>query len=299
MKRTRRKKKWRSHLKPQSYVVVEEDDSEREEAPRGRLRLRGRESDASRRPSSPPPAQPKSRSSRPSRHYDSHDFVDGKVHSKGRRNPPTSYQGPPPSGFRYVQAPTTHPSEEPPPQRHTRRNSTKEPLFRPEEFSSPRRQDYGRVPPRSVFSREDSFGSSHSSRSHDSSRRRRERSITDDVFAHPPHNIHPQTGDGKVVVTETYVYRPRRQSREREAEGTRAFDEDRSRHSPVSNAKHNRSAEDHAYYQNNWIHEDSRPLAGYPGMELPSRRSYRRGVIQDSELYSEAIPSEDGDKRAC
>lgn len=300
MKRNHRTKKCRGRDKPQSYVVVEEEDSEREETPRGRLRLRFKESDTTRRPSSPPPSQPDPRRSQPRKHSKGVDLTDDKGHSRSRESLQNSYDELPPSGFRYVQAPTQYQSEEPPRQRRTRRNSTREPLFRTDKFSNPPRSEYEKGSPRSMFSRDDSFGSSNSSRSHDSSRRRRERSRADDMFAHPAHNIHPQPSDEKVVVTETYVYRPRRQSRERGEEDERYFDKDGTRHSTFDNAKHGRSAEDRAYYHNNWVQEDSRHLAGEPGLDSSRRRSYRRGIIRDSELYSEPTAPEEVDyRRAC
>ena len=130
-----------------------------------------------------------------------------------------------------------------------------------------------------------------SSRSQEAAqRRRRERSLPNDGIEPPlppwqqPHIIHPRPGDETIVVTERYVYRPRKAS---QVEEERRIQE---RVDKIMLDGRRRTtefaAEDEAskYYHDDWAHEESARRNESIRRRVPRQRGYRREMHQDSEL---------------
>lgn len=201
----------------------------------------------------------------------------------------------------------------PPPQRHEqyeepnagyeRRRAAEETFYISPDNPRSSRRARNLEPPRSMSSRAESFESLSSNRSDENRpRRRRERRAHTPVPPNtpatqawgPPHIIHPQPEDEKVVVTETYVYRPRRErndsrrTNDSQRESPRFVDYGKDRVKYDTRRRVDSSDPDYAYYQNDWAQEHrEEPLREEPRIG----HGYRRGRVQDSELYSDITDS--------
>jgi hypothetical protein len=279
------------------YVVVEEhSDVDSVEVPRGRLRIRHNEyyDDRDyRRPLSPRVNKSYIRTSQENERYRySDDPEPGQdVRSKG------GYESPPTPSYLSVQ---------PPPQRHgryeernvgyERRRAAEENVYisTNDPRSSRRTRNLEGFCP--MPSREESFESLSSDRS-DENRALRAPVPPNTPATEswgPPHIIHPQPGEEKVVVTETYVYRPRRtmndnrRTTDSQREPRRFVDHARDGVRYDRRSRIDFSDQDHAYYQNDWEQEHREEP---PRPEPRIGRGYRRGRVQDSELYSDITDS--------
>lgn len=314
-KNNKKKNKYIRRTRSPDYIVVEEEYSEEEASPRGRLRLRYEEPDV-RRPLSPLVTRSYIRTS------SSHDQRKPHIISDSRRSdsrPSILYSIPhrrpssPP--YRYVQARSQPQHPRLPRQEEIPGHYAEDDAYVPTGFSHrPRMAEYAASAP-SMASREDSFESLDSSRSRASSsqRRRRERSYP---YGGVPrsweasHEINPKVVDETVVVTDRYAYRLKKEPvvrHEHEPHGrTRQRRQNVTDNHKTDINKWSRrelSSEDHAYYCNDWQQEeyltDEEDISKSRGPR-GSLHSYRRANYQDSELNSELPTSVSTEyRRAC
>jgi hypothetical protein len=287
-----------------AYIVVEEDYTDEESGPRGRLRLRHDDSDAGRYPLFPSVDQSRIRESRPQVKQKWID-VPGRRRQPGSRITREPLHRSPSPYYRYVQPPSQFHHLEQGGERRNSKHYSED--VRSESVESSRaslRNPYP-APARSMATRENSFDSFDSSRSHESSQRRRqERSRTSEEVTRSwkaPHDIHPRAGDERVVVTERYVYGPRRDENVREGY-RREESADSGKSNYYTRSRVDFSAEDHAYYRDDWAREESLPHREDSVRERAPlhRRGYRRDRYQDSEPYSELSMSDSVEyRRAC
>ena len=189
-------------------------------------------------------------------------------------------------------------------------------IFNDEDVSHLSRRSRNSRSARKMAAREDSLGSIGSDRSRASSqRRRRERRYSDKDFVRPweaSHEFYDRSGDEKVEVAETHEYRPRkdsgarddhRQTNSRQIYGREADAGKGKIYNDTWSRIPDFSANDHAYYCNDWQHQDQLQEEQTLGREKEPRschRGYRRDRYEDSELYSQASEFENSEyQRAC
>ena len=132
--------------------------------------------------------------------------------------------------------------------------------------------------------RENSFDTVSSLRSSESRRRRRvERAHPNIAPAAPwnaPHVIHPRSGDEKIVVTERFVYRPKKQAEEQRRQ--QEYD-DKAYYTSQDDAAH---AEEEAsrYYHENWSRDEPDYVREEPPRRGPDQGRYLRNELFDSEV---------------
>lgn len=151
-------------------------------------------------------------------------------------------------------------------------------------------------PEQQMGSREDCFDTVSSQRFAESRRRRRvERAYPDTLPTAPwnaPRVLDPQPGDEKMVVTDTFVYRPKK------------YMEEHRRHQEYADKAYYESQADEAskYYQENWTKDESvHSREDPPRIDLGRARRgrYRRDEIYDPEVV-EVADSESSDyNRTC
>jgi hypothetical protein len=156
-----------------------------------------------------------------------------------------------------------------------------------------------------MSTREDSFGSAVSSQR--SQRRRVERANLGSVPAAPwdaPHVIHPRAGDETIVVTERFVYKPKKQMEEQRREDERLsrsikvseeaskyYHDDWAQDQELPRRSFKLNEEATSYYHDDWAREDPIHVPDFKEerrqrTSVPGR--YRRDCTQDSLWDSES-----------